>query len=503
MNLKLKFIFKTTDRQSGSARDLTWAASRPAVLIFLAAFLALANPAGAQQSTQPSPAPPPATTSPTPSDPSVIADPPLDESNESMLPHFKDTRWWLSGQANFIFQTHPPFHALYSGPHSLDPNYEKATSRVLTLYTGVRLNNSTEFLFDPEEAGGSALTQGFGLAGNTDLDIVRNPLLSKAPYLSRGEIHHVFALSSDKIENARNPFSLFEELPRRRLEIRFGKFSLPDFFDVNSVGSDTHLQFTNWTIDNNGAWDYAADTRGYTVGFTADFEDRNWGFRFGEGLMPKIANGIDLVWRPWQAHAENFEYELRRGLIPRKSGVVRLLAYTNYANMGIYRDQIIKAAAEHVTPNIDDHPWHITRKYGFGINLEQNLTHYLTGFARFGWDNGRTESFAYTEVDQTFAEGVGASGAWWHRQQDRAGIAFVSNAIQKDHQNYLADGGLGFLLGDGNLNYGRENIVEMYYTAHIWRGLYVAPQLQHINNPGYNRDRGPVTVPGFRLHVEF
>jgi high affinity Mn2+ porin len=321
-------------------------------------------------------------------------------------------------------------------------------------------------------------------------------------------IHKVFALSKDKVENQRTWLSLFDELPRRRLEIRFGKFSMPDFFDVNSVGSDTHLQFINWTTDNNGAYDYAADTRGYTVGLTADYEDRNWGFRFAEALMPKVANGIDLVWKPWQAHAENFEYELRHGLIPKRSGVVRLLAFANYANMGIYRDAVEQfedhtAPQPESVPEITNHPWHITRKYGFGVNLEQNLLPNLTAFARFGWDNGKTESFAYTEVDQTFAEGLGANGAWWHRKQDRAGIAFISNAIKKDHQTYLADGGLGFLLGDGNLNYGRENILESYYTVHVWRGIYLAPGLQHIVNPGYNRDRGPVLVPSFRAHVEF
>jgi hypothetical protein len=470
----------------------------------LAVAIVLAVPACAQKSDAPASAPPtrgaPQVDASTVPD---VPDPPADNSPRSMFPHFKGTRFWLSGQVNFIFQTHPEFHAPYSGPHSLNPHYEKATSRLMTLYTGARLNNSTEVLVDVEEAGGTALTTGFGLAGNTDLDIVRNPLLSKAPYLGRAMIHKVFALSEDKVESQRTPFSLFEELPRRRLEVRFGKFSMPDFFDVNSVGSDTHFQFLNWTVDNNGAWDYAADTRGYTVGFTADYEDRNWGFRFGEGLMPKAANGIDLVWKPWQVHAENFEYELRRGVIPKRSGVVRLLAYTNYANMGIYRDQVIKAAEEHGTPDITDHPWHITRKYGFGINVEQNFTHFLTAFARFGWDNGKTESFAYTEVDQTFSEGVGANGAWWHRNQDRAGIAFVGNAIKKDHQNYLAAGGLGFLLGDSTLNYGRENILESYYTLHTWRGIYLAPGLQYIVNPGYNRDRGPVVVPTFRAHIEF
>jgi high affinity Mn2+ porin len=427
-----------------------------------------------------------------------------DDPAQTMFPRLRDTRFWASGQMNFIFQTHPPFHAAYSGKNSLDPNYEKATSRVMTLYTGVRLNNSTELLVDIEEAGGAALSTGLGVAGSPNLDIVRNPLLSKAPYLGRGMIHKVFALSKDKIENQRNALSLFDELPRRRLELRFGKFSMVDLFDQNLVGSDTHLQFTNWAIDNNGAYDYAADTRGYTVGVTADYEDRNWGFRFGEGLMPKVANGIDLVWRPWQVHAENFEYELRHGVIPKKAGVVRVLAFTNYANMGIYRDavaQVDKGLAS--APDITKHPWHVTRKYGFGINVEQNLARNLIAFARFGWDDGKTESFAYTEVDQTLAGGLGAHGAMWHRRYDRAGLAFVTNAISRDHQTYLANGGYGFLIGDGALSYGRENIVETYYTAHVWRGIYVAPGLQRIVNPGYNRDRGPVLVPSFRLHLEF
>ena len=442
---------------------------------------------------------------------SDLSDPPsgaADLPMETMFPHLSNTRFWLSGQANFIFQWNPPFHAAYSGKHSLGPNYEKALSRVMTLYTGVRLNNSTEVLVDIEDAAGGGLSNALGLGGITNLDVVRIPgegsPLSTAPYLARGMIHKVFALSKDKIENERNALSLFDQLPRRRLEVRLGKFGLADFFDQNSVGSDSHFQFTNWTIDQTGAWDFAADTRGYTVGVTADYEDRNWGFRFAEALMPKVANGIDLVWRPWQVHAENWQYELRRGLIPKKPGAIRLLAYTNYANMGIYRDAVAQFEEGFVPkPDITNHPWHISRKYGFAINVEQNLTRNLTAFGRFGWNNDKTESFAFTEVGQTVAGGLGANGALWHRRYDRAGLAVVSNALSKDHQTYLADGGYGFLLGDGALNYGRENILETYYTAHVWRGVYIAPGLQHINNPGYNRDRGPVLVPSFRLHLEF
>ena len=435
--------------------------------------------------------------------PAVESAPVATENPETLFPPLKDTRYWLSGQANFIFQINPAFYAAYNGKNSFGPNYDKATSRVLTLYTGLRFNDTTEAIVDVEEAGGAALSEALGIAGFPDLDVVRNPLLTKAPYLARAMIDKVIALSKDQVENDRTPLSLFERLPRRRLELRFGKFGMVDFFDVNSAGSDSHFQFMNWSVCQNGAYDFAADTRGYTVGFEAEYEDRNWGFLFGEGLMPKVANGMDLVWKFWQAHSENYEFEWRHGFVPKQLGVVRLLAYTNYANMGIYTDAVAQFDAGLVPPEITDHPWHITRKYGFGINLEQNLTPSLTAFGRFGWNNGKTESFAYTEIDQTFSGGLGANGALWRRRQDRAGIAFATNAISKDHQRYLADGGYGFILGDSALKYGRENILETFYTAHVWSGIYVAPALQYIVDPGYNRARGPVLVPAFRLHLEF
>jgi len=187
------------------------------LVLWAAATLGPTLPARAQQPDAPSAAKPNAPSQTDAEAAPNAADPSPDESTEAMFPHLKDTRFWLSGQANFIFQTHPPFSAAYSGKNSLSPSYEKATSRVMTLYTGLRLNDSTELLVDIEEAGGAALSTGLGLAGNTDLDIVRNPLLSKEPYLGRGMIHRVFALSKDKVENQRNFLSLFDELPRRCL----------------------------------------------------------------------------------------------------------------------------------------------------------------------------------------------------------------------------------------------------------------------------------------------
>jgi len=426
-----------------------------------------------------------------------------DDPVQTMFPHFKEGRFWISGQASFIFQTHGPFYAKYSGPNSLQPYYDKATSRVMTLYTGFEVTKSIEVLVDIEEAGGEGLSQALGLAGYTNLDVVRNPSLGQAPYLSRLMYHQVFALSHDKVENARGPLSTFSELPSRRLEFRCGKFGMSDFFDLNSVGSDSHLQFMNWAIDQNGGYDYAADTRGYTWGLILEYQSPKWGLRFAEALLPSVANGPDLVWNLRQANASNIEFELHRGFLRKKDGIIRLLSWVNNANMGIYQvanEQYL--AGEVAPPNITNHPKQVTTKYGFGINFEQVLTKNIVAYGRFGWNNGKTESWAYTEIDQTFQVGAGFAGRWWKRKYDRAGIAFVTNGISSEHARYLSFGGLGFILGDGGLTYGRENIFESYYTAHVWRGIYAGPDIQYIVNPGYNQVRGPVIVPSFRLHLE-
>lgn len=431
------------------------------------------------------------------------AEQPEKAGTPSMFPHSDDSRWWISAQANFIFQAHGSFPALYSGPNSLRPNPETAISRVVTLYLGYELTNRTEFILDPEEAGGHGISDALGLAGATNLDVVRNPQLSKAPYIGRAVISHTFGFSKEMVKVDRTPISLQTEKPMRRLEVHVGKFTLPDYFDQNAVGGDSHLQFMNWTIDNNGAWDYAADTRGYTVGAVLEYQDRSWALRFGEAMMPKVANGPDLDADLLRAHAENYELELRPKLTTQGATTVRLLSFVNHANMGDYREAVqwyLEGLTS--TPDVIATRVQGTEKYGFGINLEQDLSHGIRTYARWGWNEPFHELFAYTEVNETVTGGADILGTWWHRKEDRMGAAFVSNGISKDHQNYLADGGLGFLLGDGGLTYGRENIFEMYYTSHLWRGLYASFDLQHIVDPGYNQVRGPVTVPGVRLHLE-
>ncbi len=426
----------------------------------------------------------------------------------TMFPHPEGGRYWLSGQANIIFQGRLPFHSLYEGPNSFRNSAEYKTSLVGTMYAAMRATHSvrynTDLIFDLESAGGRGLSEALGLAGEPNIDVVRNPYLSTNPYPARYQIHQVVGLTDKTSSQDPSFFSLAASVPLRRIELRLGKMTLPDFFDVNDIGSDSHLQFMNWTVDNNGAWDYAADTRGYTVGGMAEYDEPAWSVRYGIFAMPIVANGIDLDWAFSRAHGQNGEFELRHSLVPNRKGVSRVLFYANRAHMGDYREAVrafLNGADP--TPKITAHEHFGALKYGFGYNIQQELSDSLRVFGRFGWNEGQHESFAYTEVDQTFEAGGDYSGRHWHREQDKFGIAVVTNAIKRDHQNYLRYGGVGFLLGDGKLNYGRENIVESYYTWHAWRGLFYALDVQHISDPGYNRDRGPAWVGSVRTHVDF
>ena len=445
-----------------------------------------------------------------------------DQTSLTVFPHPDSQRWLLSGQANIVFQSHPGFHSPYDDTNSMLARGEYKTSLVGTLFTGYQLvrgpRYSTDVIFDMESAGGRGISEALGLAGFTNLDVVRNPQLGPTPYVARAQLHQVIGLTDKTTTAQRTPFSLATEVPARRFDLRAGSMSLPDVMDQSGAGSDSHLQFLNWTVDNNGAWDYAADTRGYTYAVVAEYDDIDWSARYAVALMPTVANGTDLDWNLHRARGDNYELEVRKsplatllgnlgnqdGKGEARPGVVRLLGYVNHANMGLYRNAV-RAYQQSIqsTPDITAHTPGTTVKYGVGLNLEQQLPHDIRAFGRFGWNEGQHESYAYTEVDQTVELGADIAGNRWSRPNDKVGLAGVTNAIKRDHQHYLAAGGLGFLLGDGRLNYAREDILEAYYTAHNWRGLFTAFDFQFVDHPGYNQDRGPVAVFTVRTHVDF
>jgi hypothetical protein len=417
-----------------------------------------------------------------------------------MLPHGGDEPWWVSGQLNVITQGHGTFESPYAGTNSLRAAGEHATSRVWTIQLGYRLTPRVEILVNAESAGGRGISDALGLAGFTNLDVVRNPTLGSAPYLARAMVHVTLPLSTETTDASPSALSLASRVPSRRLEVRAGKMSLVDFLDTNAVATDSHLQFTNWTVDNTGAYDYAADTRGYTYALTVEYDSPRWSLLGAEALMPTVANGIDLDWHVTRARADNLELDLRL----RPALTVRALGYVNHANMGSYAEAI--AAFQNGTDAVPDITAHRTQgrmKYGVIGNLDYSVRPSLRLFVRTGWNEGANESFAYTEVNNTFGFGGDLRGGAWHREADKVGVAVISNGLSPEHREYLRLGGLGFLIGDGTLHYGREQIVEAYYTAHLWRGLFASGDTQFIVNPGYNRDRGPVSVFGGRVHVDF
>ncbi len=362
----------------------------------------------------------------------------------------------------------------------------------MTLYSGFVLRPHHELLLDVESAGGRGISDASGLAGFTNLDVVRNPSLGSKPYIARLMYHGVFALSHDDQPQERTFLSLMTRVPARRIEVRIGKMGLVDFFDLNGVGGDSHLQFMNWAIDNNGAFDYAADTRGYTIGAMVEYDDRAWSVRGAVALMPAIANGIKLDKHPRSARGQNVEFERRW-----TKTIGRVLLYDNRATMGNYR----RSLALSNPPDITATRRRGRAKAGIGVSAEHSVTDSVRVFARAGWNDGRNESFAYTEIDRTVQ--FGGDARIPRRSADKAGVAIAVNRISAAHRDYLGAGGLGFILGDGRLTYGHETIIEGYYTARLVRGFFASFDVQHIANPGYNRDRGPVWVPGARMHIDF
>jgi high affinity Mn2+ porin len=411
-------------------------------------------------------------------------------------------RFWLSGQVNVISQGHPAFRSAYSGPNSFSSGSEIQTSRVITLYTGFVISPTTDFLFDVESTSGHDLSGSHGLGAFTNVDAAGVP--NARPYVARAILHQQVPLSSKSTETERGPLQMAGSEAERRFDVYLGKMSLVDFFDVNAIGSDSHFQFLNWTLDNNGAYGYPADPRGYTYAFLTEYHDHNWILRFAEALSPKLDSPNHIDANLARSRSESFEYELHHALIPKRSGVVRALSFLDHGSFGSYRNAIeaYRAGGETAPPDITVQRQPGRLKYGFGLNVEQELTSVLRAFGRFGWADGHLETLAFTEADQSISGGADLKGTPWRRKDDKFGMAIVANALSGDHREYLALGGTGLVLGDGGLNYRREKVLETYYTLKLWRSVYLSADVQRVWNPGYNHDRGPAIVGALRLHFE-
>ena len=417
----------------------------------------------------------------------------------------------LGAQYTLIDQNQSRLYSPYSGPLSLNPNGDTEATNTVGFYSGWAPVNWGQLYLDVERFVGAGVSDATGLAGLTNGDIVREGVsgIKKEFYIARLFARFMLPLGDGVTAIERDQDQIPGTEAATRLEFKIGRMALPDDFDQNRYAGAARTEFLNWSLWANTAWDYAANTRGYTNGFVIGYISPSWSLKYGFYLMPTKANYQQLDYSSELAHGQNLELRVS----PWSTGtIVRLLGYLNTARMGVYEDALAIAAADGTRPNIAADDRDGRHKYGFGINAEQPLAdNGDTGlFMRWGWDDGKTETFAFTEVDEETSFGGQLAGSHWGRSDDRFGLAVVSEGLSGPHRQYLEAGGCGFLLCDGSLNYGHEQILETYYRfQYVWPEKpgpvrwQLGPDFQDIRNPGYNRDRGPVHFWAARLHVEY
>jgi high affinity Mn2+ porin len=410
------------------------------------------------------------------------------------VPQFE--AWNLAYQATSIGQYHGRFRSPYEGAFSLVSHREAEASLTATLYLGLRLPGNTQLYFDPEVAGGRAFSGTNGVANFPNGEMPRVASATPKPYLARLYMTHDFALgpAMEDVESSAN--QLGGTRPANRYSLTVGRFTVTDFFDFNRYTHDPRTQFMGWAVMYNGAWDYPADTRGYTWGWAHELRLGNWSMRYASVAMPREANGLRFDRRLFVNRGDVGEVERR--FRPRgREGALRVLAYANHANAGTYAEALRMA-----NPDVTAGRRNGTLKYGFGVNAEQEVAEGIGIFGRLGWNDGKTESFAFTAIDRLATIGVSVSGGRWKRRDDVAASEVTVCGLSGVHALYLERGGLDFLIGDGTLRYGKETSWESYYSARALKWLFVTLDAQYIVNPAYNRDRGPVWVGSLRVHVE-
>src|SRR5579871_2787659 len=348
-------------------------------------------------------------------------------------------RWNLYYQATSVGQNHGTFNSPYQGAFSFQPYPERDVSLTTTLFFGLQLGQNTQFFFDPEIAGGRGLSNVNGLANSPNGELPRIQTATPKPYVARLYLSHDFGFGTEKEHIESDSNQLAGDRPMTRFTITVGRFTLTDFFDNNNYTHDPRTQFLAWGVMYNGAWDYPADTRGYTWGIVQELHTRSWAFRYGIVAEPKVANGPQFDRRLFRDHGQVWEAE-RRYSWRKHDGAIRALAYDNRSQAGTYGDALKLAAQTGTKPDVTLTSRVGTLKHGFGISFDQAVNSDVGIFARLGWNDGKTESWAFTAIDRLATGGVSIKGTRWHRKFDVAGTSFTATGLSVVHQQYLAAG---------------------------------------------------------------
>ena len=407
--------------------------------------------------------------------------------------------WSLHVQFTNVTQYHPDFSSPYKGQNSLDSGDRVKETIDLTLFAGVRLWPGAAVYANPEVDQGFGLSDTLGVAGFPSGEAYK--VGEKTPYvrLPRTFFRQVIGLGGAVQTNESAANQLGGAELSDNLTLTVGKFSVVDLFDTNRYAHDPHADFLNWAVIDAGAFDYAADAWGYTYGAAIEWTQSWWTVRGG---------GFDLSEVPNSKYLDNSfgqfsligEIEERHELFGHP-GELKVLGFVNRGRMADYSDAVQLAQQTGGTPDVALVRHYSTRPGG-ALNLEQEIASGLGGFARVSGNDGSKEAYEFTEINESVSAGLSLNGDRWHRANDTVGLAGVVNWLSGDARNYFAAGGLGILIGDGRLNYGTEKILEVYYSAAVVDHLTLGLDYQYIDNPAYNRDRGPVSVFGLRVHAE-
>ena len=429
----------------------------------------------------------------------ALADP--DPAPAAASPDPAPQIWAVHAQATFIAQGNASFPAPYQGKNSLDSDANGRETADVTLYLGVRPWAGAEFWIDPELDQGFGLSDTLGVAGFPSGEAYKVGAATPYPKLQRVFLRQTIDLGGAAHTLDADINQLGGSQASDRVVLTLGKFSVTDIFDTNQYAHDPRGDFMNWSLIDAGTFDYAANAWGFTYGAAAELYEGHFALRGGVFDLSVVPNDVKLdpTFRQFQLVGEIEEDHDIAG----QPGAVKLTGFLTRGRMGSFADAIALSAATGQPASVA-----AVRQYrgrpGVSLDIQQQLTDGLGVFLRAGLADGNVEPYEFADIDDTVSGGLALSGKRWGRPDDTYAIAGVVNEITRIHEEYLNDGGLGILVGDGRLPHpGPEEIIETYYEFAALKALKISLDYQFVTNPAYNRDRGPVSIGAVRFHTQF
>ncbi len=423
---------------------------------------------------------------------------PLWPALETRREQLEAAGWLLHGQATFIEQLRPSFRAPYNGENSM----QRATMQRNTLSSDIIVGRSlwqgAEFIFDTQLSRGFGLSGTRGVAGFPNGEAFRIGSNDPRLTVTRAFIRQTIGLGGGEDPPDGDPFRFNRPQPRERITITAGKFAVFDIFDDNRYAHDPRTQFLNWAFIAAGAIDWSNDAKGYTNGIAIEWENGTWGLRGGAVQVARRVNSLSLDPQPFRGYQLLAQVDHFHTLGGRP-GAVRLIGGFSRTRSQSWAE-LLGQDGDAIRENPRGSYRH---KLMLGLNVEQEIARELGFFARLSWNDGRNQQFMYTQMDWAISAGLSLSGGRWARPADTVGVAINIGGLLGPQRRFIEAGGIDFIIGDGRLNYRPERVIEVYYDARVAGGTNVAANVQLVNNPGHNADRGPIVFLGLRVRTAF